>query len=215
MDQVKKCTKCGEVKPLDYFNRNRCAKDGLRFSCVACDFLTVAHRKSNPEKYKERDEILRIKKNAHYAANREQIAKIRKSKYAIWRNANPVKVRETPTAESSKAKKREWSKANADKVRASQNKYRKSHLDAKNKASAEWRNANRERCAVSGKAWSAAHPENKRLASKKSIDALSDCYVSAKLRRGTPLKRIDIPPELIEAKRVHLQLKRKLKELKV
>jgi Recombination endonuclease VII len=32
----KGCTKCGEILPLDRFNKNKSAKDGLQYWCKAC-----------------------------------------------------------------------------------------------------------------------------------------------------------------------------------
>lgn len=38
MKQVKKCTKCGEVKPLEAFSRNRKASDGKCSTCKVCQY---------------------------------------------------------------------------------------------------------------------------------------------------------------------------------
>ncbi|GAH40943.1 unnamed protein product, partial [marine sediment metagenome] len=34
--QTKRCTKCGEEKPLTEFHKNKYNKDGLTYSCKAC-----------------------------------------------------------------------------------------------------------------------------------------------------------------------------------
>lgn len=43
---------------------------------------------------------------------------------------------------------------------------------------------------------------------------MADSYIRKLLKAGTSLKSKDIPQELIEAKRAHLQLTRALKEMK-
>lgn len=36
MSEVKRCTKCGEIKPLDAYHQNRYAADGRKSQCKAC-----------------------------------------------------------------------------------------------------------------------------------------------------------------------------------
>jgi hypothetical protein len=49
---------------------------------------------------------------------------------------------------------------------------------------------------------------------KNQVDKLDDRYIISALRNGTHLKSKDIPQELIEIKRLHLQLIRKIREIK-
>lgn len=63
----KRCTKCGELKPLDEFYRNRSFGDGRQPSCKACFNITKkAYRDANPEKTKRAAERWR-------AANIERV----------------------------------------------------------------------------------------------------------------------------------------------
>jgi hypothetical protein len=38
---VKRCSHCGEVKPLDAFHKNRAARDGRRHDCKECNKARV------------------------------------------------------------------------------------------------------------------------------------------------------------------------------
>jgi len=50
---MKKCTKCGEVKPLDDFGNNPKGKNGKRSYCKKCGQLSAYNwHKKNPEKSK-------------------------------------------------------------------------------------------------------------------------------------------------------------------
>lgn len=49
---IKKCTKCGLLKPLEKYNREKATKDGRRSTCKKCE--SKRHKeyiKNNPEKY--------------------------------------------------------------------------------------------------------------------------------------------------------------------
>ena len=50
----KKCSKCGEVKPLDGFGRDRHTKDGLRYNCKNCmNEVKRIYRDKNKEKIRK------------------------------------------------------------------------------------------------------------------------------------------------------------------
>ena len=51
MPQTKRCSLCGEEKPLGEFYRNKKHKDGLQYRCKTCDkSLSVEWNKENREK---------------------------------------------------------------------------------------------------------------------------------------------------------------------
>ena len=85
----KKCTKCGEVKPSDYFNKNKSIKCGLTSACKAC-------RKAD---YGDNQESERASARAYYAKNREAMM----LKHRAYRQANPDKC-STTTAKRRAAK---------------------------------------------------------------------------------------------------------------
>lgn len=50
MIEEKRCTKCGETKPLDQFHRRKDSPDGRRARCKEChNARTAAWRKANPD----------------------------------------------------------------------------------------------------------------------------------------------------------------------
>lgn len=109
---TKTCSQCGEVKPLEEFNREKRMKDGRRSDCKECT------KQRNRRLYlKDRDKRLAQRKD-YYEANRERLilemkaydAANREDKIArnrAWREAN----RELATERT-----REWRKANPDRT---------------------------------------------------------------------------------------------------
>tara|TARA_R110002096_G_scaffold44342_6_gene119198 strand:+ start:123 stop:671 length:549 start_codon:yes stop_codon:yes gene_type:complete len=67
MCDSKKCSKCGEVKPLTDFGKRKDSKDGRRCQCKSC--IAVANK-------------------AYHEANKERIAEISK----VWREANKERI---------------------------------------------------------------------------------------------------------------------------
>lgn len=66
--QLKRCPKCGELKPCEAFSRDRSRPDGLQHTCKACSAAyDAAYRAANAERIAERA-------RAYYAANTEQCA---------------------------------------------------------------------------------------------------------------------------------------------
>lgn len=90
---AKECIKCGEVKPLDDFNRNARCTDGRSNICSACSAAYQREwRRNNPGKQREynqrnyyahRDERLDYGKR-YYREHREHCLKRSKA----WRVAN-------------------------------------------------------------------------------------------------------------------------------
>ena len=76
----KPCNKCGEVKPLSGFHKNKNAKDGLCHICKECNSAKVlAWQLANPEKKKA--------KQARYNKSHPEIN-------GAWYRANPGKLNE-------------------------------------------------------------------------------------------------------------------------
>lgn len=92
----KECTKCGEVKSLDEFYKQKKQKDGLTHQCKSCSKAYAAkYRKDNIEAYKEKDK-LRYEQNKDYYAQKNkrwhQNNADRKLEYnREWHLANPGK----------------------------------------------------------------------------------------------------------------------------
>lgn len=93
---LRRCTACGEVKPVSEFGRDAGNRDGLHLNCKSCRREERQRlRERNPEKYREaaragtaryrgrpgNREKMREKDRQRYAANREEVLE-RKSQYA-------------------------------------------------------------------------------------------------------------------------------------
>lgn len=95
---MKRCTKCGEEKPLSEFEKEKRKKDGMSSWCLKChNEQKRRYRAANREKMREKDHKWK-------AANPEKaLAAARK-----WKATNPEKVREL---------NHKWRAAHPEKVR--------------------------------------------------------------------------------------------------
>jgi hypothetical protein len=86
----KRCTKCGETKPVGEFNRNKLRRDGLRSECRRCE---AAHRAANHEKIRAREAAYaaahreeRAAYNAAYRRDPEKVAVYNAARYRAFRD---------------------------------------------------------------------------------------------------------------------------------
>lgn len=110
---LRRCTKCGQIKPVTDFGKHACMRDGLRSQCRACHNIAVAeYNAANAEKVKasrarryaanpgsaiaavakwraDHPEKRRVATVKQYAANPEKF----KARYAKWKAANPEALR--------------------------------------------------------------------------------------------------------------------------
>ena len=108
MNKTKTCSKCGEVKLVDCFSKQKGSKGGLRNTCKSCDA-------EQSRKYYESNKAEVIERKRKYRkANPEKVAE----SSLKWRKANPEKVAET---------RRNWQRANPEKVAESSLKWRKAN----------------------------------------------------------------------------------------
>jgi 5-methylcytosine-specific restriction endonuclease McrA len=63
--QLKRCSNCGEIKPLDAFHISRANNDGRAYRCKSC------FREYHAEYYAKHAEEVKEKRRARYAANPE------------------------------------------------------------------------------------------------------------------------------------------------
>jgi flagellar biosynthesis GTPase FlhF len=107
---MKKCSKCGEVKPLTEFYKHESTKDRLFTYCKVCkNKQNKEYRENNPEKVKET-------RKKYYKNNLEKI----KEQNRKWVENNLEKVKEN---------QKEWARKNRDKRRESDKKWRKKNLE--------------------------------------------------------------------------------------
>lgn len=90
---------------------------------------------------------------------------------------------------------------NMDKIRESHAKYRKSHRDSCNAHSRKYKISHKEEFSLYMQQWG-----------KKRREDLTCSYVAGCTVQGTTLKPSDIPPELIEVKRLIIKTKRLCKQ---
>ena len=78
--KTKRCTKCGEEKPISEFLSHRKNKDGLRSCCIKCRRDNRRElRKTEPDRRKRNGERVRIKSFIESVPNAEcYLAKARK-----------------------------------------------------------------------------------------------------------------------------------------
>jgi hypothetical protein len=151
MEDMKKCSKCGEVKSTGEFSKYKRAKDGLQSQCKAC---VKAYREANKDKIAE-------KKKAYYKANKENHAdrskayrESNKEKIAEWHKAYYEKNKEK-VAESQKA----YQKANKDKIAEKKKAYQKANKEKITEYNKAWREANKDAIAERKKTWQEANKD--------------------------------------------------------
>lgn len=98
----KRCTRCGNVKPLSKYSVRRKSRDGLSFICKSCAAAaSKARRAADPERYLAAS-------RAYLAANREALREKNRLRYAndpdyrarqrvlvaAWMAANPERMAE-------------------------------------------------------------------------------------------------------------------------
>lgn len=118
--EAKRCRKCGVVKPLDDYNRNKNTRDGLQYHCRECTNETSrVWREENPERSREAS-------RAWAENNRERS----RANARAWARANPERRRENNRAwrgvnkERQRGNMRAWQQANPEKCHAAQHRRR-------------------------------------------------------------------------------------------
>jgi len=136
---LKKCTKCGEEKPITEFNKHKLYKCGYRSYCKACGFMyrqankerssivAKAYRDANKERTSERvkkwnaenKERVAANVKAYYEANKEKMDAYRKSWYEENKEQHHASVKEwrENNIERWRSYSREWKKSNPELVR--------------------------------------------------------------------------------------------------
>lgn len=150
----------------------------------------------NPEKRKE------IQRR-YCERNREKIAVYEATRRPYYRR-DPVKE---------KASRRRYYLKNSAKVKAWVAEYRAAHLKAvMAREAAYWARPEVRKAAVKRAAeWTKRNPTKRRAQDLRERGRLSGRYVRSLLRQDGRLRGIPIPEPLVNAKRAHIQLTRKLK----
>lgn len=119
----KRCSKCGEVKAVEEFSKDKGNKDGFYSYCRVCHALVrLQYRQANPDKTREskrrwkhaNPDKVREMQRRHREANVNQVRESTRR----YREANANQIRET---------QRQYREANTEKKREIDRQYRKSH----------------------------------------------------------------------------------------
>lgn len=186
--QSKRCTKCGELKPLMGFYRDASTKDGYRSSCKTCsDVCHAAYAETHKEKiaaqrharYAENMGEERVYARAYYYAHREDRAAYSRAYYDAHR-------------EEIAAKARVYHEAHAEEIAAVKRAYRETHAEETSAVSRVWRETHKEEIAAYGRAYREAHKE-KRAAIKRewgqTQEGRASGVAAAARRRAYPGER--------------------------
>ena len=216
---MKTCSTCKKCLSNDMFFRDRSRKDGFRSVCKKCEKV---YQVKNAEKRKLRDKErylasdkkeLKAKKKAYYLKNIEKYRELNR----LWRLKNPDKVKISQRKyylanfEKNREKCRLWQLQNPDKSKLSTKKWYLRNLERVKESNKTWRSKNRNKVNKWNSVSYSANRE-KILKRKKYYSAtLSDSYIKQLIVDRTLLSMTVIPKELIELKRVTIQIKRQLK----
>lgn len=117
----KRCSKCGETKPLDEFYRDRSSRDGLNRQCKTC--INVVKRRwleRNPEyarqHYADNRDRLTERHREYYAENREAVLAVNHAYADAHREEIKAQKREHYwfDPEAARLHSREWREANLE-----------------------------------------------------------------------------------------------------
>jgi hypothetical protein len=212
MSLSKQCKRCKEIKPLEELVKNKGTRDGRGNRCKLCENLI------RKEQYYVNHELKLQKAQEYRDKNRDKLNKSNRAYKA--RNREKLNAWE-----------KEWRKNNPEKSKERAKKYYDSHPNwkkeyyAKNKKYLierviKWQKENKEKYYERLHKWKLKnwdkYIQGEIARSKKARENLSDSYVVACMRskNGTgELRMNDVPKELIEAKRMHLLIKREIKKL--
>ena len=219
LEGSKTCTKCGEVKAFSFFGEKRWTnKDGTvttshKSQCKPCRYKVEKERiTATPEakaKYSERTAQARRKRiDAMTKEEKEQAMERQRAWSKAWSVANPEKRK------AQKLKDRD----NDIAYKRKRYQEKKEELNAKCK---EYHQQHKEEIQERMKRYLADPKVQKRIREyrkkvrvyerekmRKKIKNLDDYYVKQVLVQGTGLKPSQLPPALVEAKKLQLKIKR-------
>jgi 5-methylcytosine-specific restriction endonuclease McrA len=161
----KRCSKCGEMKVLEMFCKNKSLKDGRHSQCKAC---VKAYAQENAEKLREyhrayreaNAETLREQKREYAQENAERLRE-----YHRAREANAEALREygrayfAANSEVLLAKQKARYEANKEKILGQQHNYYLANIDIIRKRQRAYYEANADTIRAYNRKFAAEHPE--------------------------------------------------------
>lgn len=200
MNLLKICTKCQRELDRSLFYKQRTNRDGLVSWCKDCHkqwaLLRPERIKESRAKYRAANADKLREKNRQY---HHQHADREKERSRQYRRLHPQRVKEYT---------KKYCADNPERRRETDRRYKRLHPDLIIDRQKKYGAANRKRLNEYRR------QVFKRCPEKKASNTLPDSYIKLLLRRNSQLTSAQIPQELIELKRVQLQITRKLKETK-
>lgn len=190
---VKTCSRCKEVKEVTEFNKHKGNIDGLQYNCNAC-------RKAISAKYYDRTKEVQAEKSRRWREANIDRVKARGRKYY---QENKEKILQRQKGEGTKAYMRSYYLAHKDEIDTRVKSWAKQHPEEARLRRAKWRESHREQ-----------HRESARSFATKVRTELRDGYIKQIFNNsiGNKNNTVEIPKELIEAKRLQILIKRRVKD---
>jgi len=188
---TKKCCRCAVVKPMsDYY-----AGGG------ACKLCTTT------------------RKREQYAVRPPEQVERKRNNLKSWAQRNKARVYELAAIQRAKPQFKEWLKDYRERTKEHRRAYEKQYM-ANNREkyrlySNEWQRANADKCWEYYQRYISkpGNRERDRANAKRERDRLTDGYIRTILSMRTPLKSKAIPQAMVEAKRIQLQITRRIKDV--
>lgn len=126
---LKRCTKCGETKPLSHYCGDKHKKDGLSSHCRTCRTANARrYRDEHREHVREyqrswesdNSSSVRERRRKRYAENIDRARRRAREYMKSWREAHPERAKEPM---------RKWRGKNRERIKEINAKYRATHLD--------------------------------------------------------------------------------------
>ena len=141
--ESKKCTKCGEVKQIDCFSKDKGTKDGYQYKCKSCQKKWRQENKEHLIQYgKKYSEENRERLKQWRDENREGILERKKQ----WRDENKERIAEynkqyhQENKEHLNERAKQWREKNKERISEREKQYRKENKERLK----QWRDENRE-----------------------------------------------------------------------
>jgi len=188
---TKKCCRCAVVKPMsDYY-----ACGG------ACKLCTAARSRER------------------YAVRPPEQVERKRNNLKSWAQRNRPRLNELAAIQRAKPQFKEWREDYRERTKEQQKaRMRKYYVKNRERIveyQAEWQRANVDKCWEYYQRYMSkpGNRERDRAHAKRERDNLTDGYIRTILSMRTPLKSEVIPQAMVEAKRVQLQITRRIKDV--
>lgn len=162
--------------------------------------------------YEKNKEVIRARQKEYYQKNRNKLLKQAKEKY----DREYHKQYYQSNKEHLKAVKKKWNTENKEKVNQySYAQQKKAFEKDPDKVRAQRRERKKAYKAKNPKHYNAIANKSNRKTSKASVSELRDCYIKQLLCKHGVVTRLsakEIPQELVEVKRLEIQIRRLLNE---